>query len=214
MKLRNIAETTEEEKRIIFKACEAVLPEGWIKTFQNRIDSNQWKESSIWVDCFKLAEYRDAPKQDGKLMVTFACEIPQARPFYDIILGLYVLFKPEVYKDTETAAYFLLKHMLIGCETLKLDYKSFINFGEAEAGYLRFLYTREHEDIWNTFNQPFEAIRFAHFTIKEIMLETGKLTEEEKNIAEENYSKLSEALKEREKQFQNKCLVASAPTSQ
>lgn len=211
--MRTIEETTELEKRIIFEACKCVLNDYNINTIQKRIDEDKWTEISIFSDLFQLVRLPDKPEYNGQMMKTFCCNIPNQRVFYDILLGLYVLWKPDVYRNTQVAAQMLLRTLLYACEQTNLDWRHFENFNVENYTYLQQCASGD-PDFCSLFNnQPFEALRMAHYICKEVAIQEKDVTAEMRAVFEENYSKTSDGLKLREKEFQDRCLRASAPTS-
>lgn len=211
-KPRDIAKTTEQEKRIILRACLQLLDEHWTTVFTKRLERHEWRESNPFSDAFTFCQSTHVPNtQQGKANMTMQCAWPAVRPLIDMILGLYVLLRPEVFRSTQHVSWLALTEILRCCEKLKLDYQYFDNFDEYTAGYLNCL--AQGSEV-SSFNEPFECLRFGHWCFKEIQINQAGVTKEQVQTLERNYSKLSRALKRREIEFQNKCLAASAPTSQ
>jgi len=208
---RDITDTTFEEQKIIFAACKALLPESITSAIEARINENKWTEISIFGDLFFLDPIRDT-KKEKEVMCKFTCRLPPLRVLWDIVIGLYVLLKPEVYKNTAHASMMLFRNIIESCEKLKLDWREYTNFNAEVMVYLREV-GQSNPDFVSLFHQPFDAIRFAYTKQRDLELADSKLTAETLKKLEDYYSKLSEGLIEREKQFQNRCLLASVPTS-
>lgn len=213
---RDIAVTTEEEKRIIFKACSQVMETYWEKLFELRIEQEKWSEISPFGDAFekRRGETDEASKDPKYAYVTFASLIPACRPYWDMVMGLYVLLKPQVYLSLQVVAFFMYKEIMRCGDILKLDPTQFQNFSEIQLGYIKCLAEGERE---STFVHPFLCIRDFYRDIKEVKIADIPLSAENRDkrieVLEEEYSKLSIALEQREQEFQDRCLRASVPTS-
>lgn len=79
-----------------------ILEKYWELIVKKRTEDDHWPEVAPFVDAFKLSTKKDSP--EGKPYPVVACLIPKPLWFWDIILSLYLVYKPDIYKDFPTMA--------------------------------------------------------------------------------------------------------------
>jgi len=86
-------------RRFYEKEIIPVLDQYWKEVFHLRVDQDSWPLDAPLVDLFKV--YRPRPEKGDEENKVLSCVIPveDARPFWECVLALYVLFCPTQWEN-------------------------------------------------------------------------------------------------------------------
>lgn len=75
------------------------LDQYWTEVYQLRVEQDSWPVDAPLVDLFK--PFRPRPKRGEEENKVIGCIIPveDARPFWECVLALYVIYKPEMWEN-------------------------------------------------------------------------------------------------------------------
>ncbi len=74
-----------------------VLDKYWVEVFKLRVENNSWPVDAPLVDLFK--PFRAVPKVGEEKTISSVIPVEDARPFWECVLALYPLFKPDLWEN-------------------------------------------------------------------------------------------------------------------
>lgn len=114
-----------------------VLEEYWRQVFEQRNRKNSWSPLGLFRDLFKLAPNasRSSFNKKGVAVsgeMTFTCVVPKPLFFWDLVLSMYMVARPDVFHSAEFLAATI--HGFI--QKCGIDPRTFQNF---DPGHLKYL---------------------------------------------------------------------------